>query len=151
MELEEYLRDGESRVCSAEAYKDLADTAGRLTLTKDDRLVFVKGKNAIDVAVDSIDTIEYKEAHFPREVLGVSGGFALLGVLAWVALEFMVDLPISSMEPLLLGVGAGAAMLVVGMFYRRAQLIIHTQSGEYRFTARGSALRPFPNAIRDLD
>jgi hypothetical protein len=149
MELGGYLRDGESPVRSAEAYNGHEDTSGRLALTED-RLVFVKGKNALDISLDAIDAIEYEEPNIPASYIVVSVVLAVGGYSASELISTLNDFPIEGGLILTLGLIAGLIVGGLGLFYRRARLQVYTPSGEFEFTARGSALQRFPSALRKL-
>lgn len=149
MDLSGYLGESESPIQTIEAYNGYEDTSGQLALTKS-RLVFIKGKNAVDISLDAVDAIEFKEPSIPLTHIAVAIALAVGGVFASEVTSKLDEFPIGQEILVIGGIAGGLLVGGLGLFYRRAHLHIYTPSGDFKFTSRDSTLQKFPSAVRKL-
>lgn len=152
MNLDAYLVDGESVEVQAEAYDDKnavgSESRGTLACTRD-RLVYVNGKDVIDVSLRSVNAIQYRSPSFPTRYM-IWGAIGLVGaLLAWTVFPEFVDEEPIRFALTFGGVFGGVVSLFVGLLLmRRHELEVHTPAQSFDFSSSDAELGQIAHAVR---
>jgi len=134
MELNDYVFDKETVHQQAEAYQGEESMTGKGMLAcTSRRLVFVGGKDVADISIQNVTAMEYSAKRFPQSYLYTALGFLALALVLVVVEQAVPAVPSGT------SVGAAVislAILVIGLFLRRASLRIHTPGKTFNFTSR---------------
>ena len=147
MRLNDYLVESESVKSSLDARNESEITGtkqGELACTSA-RVVFVDGKNAIDISITAVNSIEYKESE-PH------GGLIILFIVLTIASASAIILGTAADIPFGIIVGIVLAVVAVASFafafvLKRSRLDIHTPNETYKFSSKGD-LQTIAHAIR---
>lgn len=136
MELKDYVFDKETVHEQAEVYQGEESVTGKGTLAcTSKRVVFVSGKEASDISINSVDAIEYSGKRYPESYLQWGGLMTVFGLLAF-AITTTLDIPEMGRLITMVVTVAGIATLGFGLFLRRASLRLHTPNKTFNFTSR---------------
>lgn len=147
MELEEYLlSDEEIHHQSSVEYGDFY-VDGDLACT-DHRLVLVRDSGTLDISLDSVEEISFRDGALPWEYVGWLVLFVLIGLLGWLATPAFLP------GNLFLPVGLFSAIATVVAVYeiiRRRLPALEVKTGTREHVFWGEGLSEFPNEIRQFE
>lgn len=145
MNVQDYLNNREQIVEEATIQDDpyalfTSGGAGTLVCTNN-RLVYVEGKDVIDLSINRVDSFEYRAPEMPKTYLYAGiGGLALAAVFL---LSEPVYFPLTAV--------VGIVLLLVAYWLRTSTLKIHTSSGQHEFQSRNDDLMNIAHALRDRE
>lgn len=145
MRIQNYINEGERVRAQVTIHDDpyalfTSGKAGTLACT-DNRVVYVEGKDVVDVSINRVDSFRYRAPVMPKAYL-YSGiillVFAVLGrssFEAYSTLAFVV----------------GPVLFATGYWLRTSTLTVNTPSESYEFQSRDDSLEDIAHSLRDRE
>lgn len=145
MDVQEYLKNSEQIIEEATVRNDpyalfTSGGAGTLVCTEN-RLVYVEGKDVVDLSIHNVDSFEYRAPEMPRTYL--YAGIGALAVAAIFLLSESVYFPLTAV--------IGGVLLLVAYWLRTSTLVVHTSSSRHEFQSRDDDLMNIAHALRDRE
>ncbi|WP_135363567.1 hypothetical protein [Halosimplex halophilum] len=151
MDAEDYLKKQESRLVTIEVDQTKPVppyTGSGKIVCSDSRLVFDTAQSITDIRLDSISEIDYSPPSYLNGLTRYGMLAIIAGAILWLLLSVISQIPSGTEMVAFLPISIGVVLVILGILFAKASLVIKTDQSTYRFRGDDSEISKLPHAIR---